>query len=49
MTTRFLAAGIPVFKTVERACLALYRYTSYYRTLEEIGASEAGVEQAAAG
>jgi acyl-CoA synthetase (NDP forming) len=49
MTKRFLAAGIPVFKTVERACLALYRYTGYYRTVEEMLASEVGVEQAAAG
>jgi acyl-CoA synthetase (NDP forming) len=35
-TTRaFLAADVPVFKTVERACRALYKYTGYYRSLQE--------------
>jgi acyl-CoA synthetase (NDP forming) len=35
-TTRaFLAANDPVFKTVERACRALYKYTGYYRSLQE--------------
>ncbi|MGD0765082.1 MAG: CoA-binding protein [Dehalococcoidia bacterium] len=35
-TTRaFLAANVPVFKTVERACRALYKYTGYYRSLQE--------------
>lgn len=31
----FLAADVPVFKTVERACRALYKYTGYYRSLQE--------------
>ncbi len=32
---RLLKAGIPVFKTMERACRALYKFTGYYRWLEE--------------
>jgi len=34
-TKRFLKADIPVFKTIERACRALYKYTGYYRNLAE--------------
>jgi acyl-CoA synthetase (NDP forming) len=34
-TKRFLKAGVPVFKTIERACLALHKYTGYYRNLAE--------------
>jgi len=41
MTKRLLDAGIPVFKTMERACRALYRFTGYYRALGEAQA-EAG-------
>ena len=26
---------LPVFKTMERACRALYKYTGYYRSLQE--------------
>jgi acyl-CoA synthetase (NDP forming) len=33
VTARFVKAGIPVFKTVERASRALYKYTGYYRRL----------------
>jgi acyl-CoA synthetase (NDP forming) len=33
---RLLKADIPVFKTVERAARALYKYTGYYRRLAEI-------------
>ena len=35
-TKRFLKADIPVFKTIERACRALYKYTGYYRNLADI-------------
>ncbi|HUS82253.1 MAG TPA: hypothetical protein VM013_03215, partial [Dehalococcoidia bacterium] len=35
VTARFVKVGIPVFKTVERACRALYKYTGYYRRLQE--------------
>ena len=35
VTARFVKGGIPVFKTVERACRALYKYTGYYRRLAE--------------
>lgn len=38
---RFIKAGLPVFKTVERACRALYKYTGYYRRLEEEARAEA--------
>jgi acyl-CoA synthetase (NDP forming) len=48
VTQRFLAAGIPVFKTIERACRALYRYTGYYRALEEAQAPQAQPEELAA-
>jgi len=48
VTERFLAAGIPVFKTIERACRALYRYTGYYRALEEAQAPQAQPEELAA-
>jgi len=34
ITQDFTAAGIPVFKNVERACRALYKFTAYYRALE---------------
>jgi acyl-CoA synthetase (NDP forming) len=30
-----IKAGVPVFKTVERAARALYKYTGYYRGLAE--------------
>jgi acyl-CoA synthetase (NDP forming) len=36
VTKRFIKAGIPVFKTVERAARALYKYTDYYQRLREI-------------
>jgi acyl-CoA synthetase (NDP forming) len=41
ISQKFIAAGIPVFKSVERACLAIYKSTGYYRTLadEERGAA----------
>jgi acyl-CoA synthetase (NDP forming) len=48
MTQRFLAAGIPVFKTIERACRALYRYTGYYRALEEAQTRQAESARVAA-
>jgi acyl-CoA synthetase (NDP forming) len=35
VTKGFVKAGIPVFKTVERAARALYKYTDYYRRLAE--------------
>ncbi len=41
MTKQYLDAGIPVFKTVERACRALYRMTGYYRAVQEAQAEEA--------
>jgi len=31
----FIDAGIPVFKTIERACRAIYKFTEYYRAQEE--------------
>lgn len=34
ITQDFIAAGIPVFKTIERACCALYKSTAYYRQQE---------------
>jgi acyl-CoA synthetase (NDP forming) len=37
VSARLLKAQIPVFKTIERACRALYKYTGYYRRLEEDG------------
>jgi hypothetical protein len=39
ISQKFIAAGIPVFKSVERACLAIYKSTGYYRALadEECG------------
>lgn len=40
MTKQFLDAGIPVFKTVERACRALHSFTGYYRAVEEAQAAE---------
>jgi acyl-CoA synthetase (NDP forming) len=35
ISQRFIAAGIPVFKSVERACLAIYKSTGYYRALAD--------------
>jgi len=35
VSARLIKAGIPVFKTVERAARALYKYTGYYRWLAE--------------
>jgi acyl-CoA synthetase (NDP forming) len=35
VTARLIKAGVPVFKTVERAARALYKYTGYYRGLAE--------------
>jgi len=35
MTKQYKDAGIPVFKSVERACKALYKLTGYYRVVEE--------------
>jgi acyl-CoA synthetase (NDP forming) len=34
-TQTFLDAGIPVFRSVERACRAIYKATSYYRNRDE--------------
>ena len=48
MTKDFLAAGVPVFRTVERACSALYRLTGYYRAVEEARAAEAEAAEAPA-
>jgi acyl-CoA synthetase (NDP forming) len=45
MTKDFMAAGIPVFRTVERACRAMYRFTGYYRMVEEAQAEEAEVAE----
>jgi acyl-CoA synthetase (NDP forming) len=42
MTKHFLEASVPVFKSVERACRALYRFTAYYRAVEEARRAEAG-------
>jgi hypothetical protein len=36
LTKLFLQEGIPVFKNVERAGRALYKYTGYYRRLAEM-------------
>jgi hypothetical protein len=36
MTQSLLAAGLPVFKTIERACCALYKFTEYYRLQEGV-------------
>jgi acyl-CoA synthetase (NDP forming) len=38
----FIKAGVPVFKTIDRACRALYKYTGYYRWLEERGEAADG-------
>jgi acyl-CoA synthetase (NDP forming) len=35
VTERLTRAHIPVFKTAERACRALNKYTGYYRSLEQ--------------
>jgi hypothetical protein len=35
ITQDLIAAGIPVFKNVERACYAVYKFTGYYRLLED--------------
>lgn len=39
----FIKAGVPVFKTIDRACRALYKYSAYYRWLEEHGELREGV------
>ena len=41
ISQRFIAAGVPVFKSVERACLAIYKSTGYYRALEDEGCAGA--------
>ncbi len=38
MSKEYLDAGIPLFKTLERACRALYRLTGYYRFVEQVKA-----------
>lgn len=38
----FIKAGVPVFKTIDRACRALYKYSAYYRWLEEQGKLQRG-------
>jgi hypothetical protein len=45
ITQDFIAAGIPVFASVERACRAIYKFTGYYRGLED---EDARVPQARA-
>jgi acetyltransferase len=40
MTKEYTEAGIPVFKSVERACRALYRLTGYYRAAEALRSDE---------
>jgi len=35
MMQTLIDAGIPVFKTIERACRAMYNLTGYYRAQEE--------------
>ena len=35
ITQNFIDAGIPVFKTIERACRAIYKFTGYYRAQEK--------------
>jgi len=35
IAARLMKAGVPMFKTVERAARALHKYTGYYRRLEE--------------
>jgi acyl-CoA synthetase (NDP forming) len=35
VSAKLLKAGIPVFKSIDRACRALYKFTGYYRWLEE--------------
>ena len=35
LTRMFTKAGVPVFKTVERAAMALHRYAEYYRSLSD--------------
>ena len=37
MTKSFLEAGVPVFRSMERACRALYKATEYYRWRENAG------------
>ena len=50
ITQDFIAAGVPVFRNVERACLAIYKFTGYYRALEDEGAQapQTSAEQVAA-
>jgi len=40
----FIKAGVPVFKTIDRACRALYKHSAYYRWLEEQGIPVRGGE-----
>lgn len=39
LTRSFLEAGVPVYRSVERACRAIYRATSYYRAQTDLGES----------
>ena len=50
ITQDFMAAGIPVFRNVERACHAIYKFTGYYRALEDedTQAPQAGAREAPA-
>jgi acyl-CoA synthetase (NDP forming) len=41
ITHDLIAAGIPVFKNVERACRAVHKFTGYYRALEDSRGLEA--------
>ncbi|GAF97598.1 unnamed protein product, partial [marine sediment metagenome] len=45
MTENFIAAGIPVFRNVERACRALYKVTGYYRAMEGAEASDVEADE----
>jgi hypothetical protein len=47
MMNNFIAAGVPVFRNVERACRVLYKVTGYYRAVEGMQTSEAEVDQVA--
>jgi acyl-CoA synthetase (NDP forming) len=40
MTEEYVEAGIPVFKSVERACKTLYKLTGYYRAVEALRADK---------
>lgn len=41
MTEQYKDAGIPVYRSIERACRAMYRVTGYYRMVEEGKAEKA--------